>query len=276
MKNMALDRKGADMVRKKIATFKSKIQEAGKRTEKAKESLQLVQESFDSTRRSKARVEALISKKESQLEKVESLVDGVQRKWDALNRFLEEITSTGAELRMENHSSKYVSEIDSTIASINERTKIAQRKCLACANREHELRLQTEASRERCIRLETTAMSLQEELAALRERVEVLEQSRKLRETRKLQTEHLESKVQHAIVRAQENENLESELENRIIELEDQIEMYTMKKKRTSSILEQTNGEKSIEPWTVTLWLRRSRLVNGAPSSSPVPPTSTE
>lgn len=274
MKNMALDRKGADMVRKKIATFKSKIQEAGKRTEKAKESLQLVQESFDSTRRSKARVEALISKKELQLEKVESLVDGVQRKWDALNRFLEEITSTGAELR--NHSSKYVSEIDTTIASINERTKIAQRKCLACANREHELRLQTEASRERCIRLETTAMSLQEELAVLRERVEVLEQSRKLRETRKLQTEHLESKVQHAIARAQENENLESELENRIIELEDQIEMYTMKKKRTSSILEQTNGEKSIEPWTVTLWLRRSRLVDGAPSSGPVPPTSTE
>ncbi|PFX22714.1 myosin heavy chain, clone 203-like [Stylophora pistillata] len=273
---MALDLKGADMVRKKIATFKSKIQDAEKRSGKAKESLQLVQESFNSTRRTKARVEALISKRESQLEKVESLISIVQRKWDAFNRFLEEITNTRVAVSMDTRGSKDVSEIDTTIATIKERTKIAERKCITCAKREHELRMRTKTSRERCIQLETTAISLQEELAALRERVEVLQQSRKLRATRKLQMERLESKVQLAIARAQENENLESELENRVIELEDQIEMYTMKKKRTSSFLEQTNSEKSIEPWTVTLWLRSSRLVNGSPSSVPALPNSTE
>ena len=276
MESMALDLKGADMVRKKIATFKSKIQDAEKRSGKAKESLQLVQESFNSTRRTKARVEALISKRESQLEKVESLISIVQRKWDAFNRFLEEITNTRVAVSMDTRGSKDVSEIDTTIATIKERTKIAERKCITCAKREHELRMRTRTSRERCIQLETTAISLQEELAALRERVEVLQQSRKLRATRKLQMERLESKVQLAIARAQENENLESELENRVIELEDQIEMYTMKKKRTSSFLEQTNSEKSIGPWTVTLWLRSSRLVNGSPSSVPALPNSTE
>ena len=264
---MALDIQGAAVVRKKIASFKSKTQAADKRTEKAKESLQHVQESFNRTMSIKARMEERISKRDSQLDRVESLIASIQGKWEAFSRFRETTDSKRPVVSTETHRGKDVCEIDTRIPTFTEQTKIIERKCKACADREADLLRNTERARERRIRLETTTRALQEELTALKERVGVLEQSRQLRDTRRLQMELLENKVQRAVARAQENENLESELENRIIELEDQIEMYTQKKKRTSSILARRDSEKSIESWTVTLWLRRSRLVKGSPSS---------
>lgn len=261
---MALDIHGTAVVRKKIASFKSKIQAADKRTERAKDSLSGVEESCNRTMGMKAKIEDQICKRDSQLDRVESLIASLQGKWKALIRFREETNSAG---RKETHSGQNVREIDTMIATFAKRTIIAERKYKASADREHALLGQTERARERCIRLETSARALQEQLSAIKERVCTLEQRRQSRNTRKLQMELLEGKVKRTLARAQAHENLEAELENRIIELEDQIEMFTQKKKRASSILAEKNNHKSMESWTITVWLRRSSLV----SRSPIP-----
>ena len=257
---MALDSHGTAVVRKKISSFKIKIQAAEKRTERAKESLNRVQESFNRTMGMKAKMEDEICKRDSQLDRVDTLIASLQGKWKALIRFREE-TNNGERIK-ETRSGQHIREIDTKIATFTKRTKIAERKYKGSVDREHALHEQTERARERCIRFETTVRGLQEQLSAIHERVCTLEQRRQSRNTRKLQMELLEGKVKRTLARAQAHENLEAELENRIIELEDQIEMFTQKKKRISSILAEKEDHKSRESWTITLWLRRSSLVS--------------
>lgn len=125
----------------------------------------------------------------------------------------------------------------------------------------------TVRARERCTRSETITRELHEQLVAMQERLNVLEQQRRARNSRELQIELLEDKVKRTLARAQERENLEAYLENRIIDLEDQVEMYTQRKKRALSILGERDNHKSMEPWMITLWLRRSSL-NGTSISN--------
>lgn len=266
MTTMALDIQGTAIVRKKISTFKSKIQAADKRVERAKESLHRVEEGFNRTMGMKAKLEDQICKRDTQLDRVETLIAGMQGKWKALVRFREETNPKGGPIEtiIETQGGQGISEIDTRIAKLAKQTNIAQRKCKASVDREHALLAQTDMARERRVRFETTARALQEQLAAIKERVCVLEQRKQSRNARKRQTELLQGKVQRALVRARKHEDLEAEMENRIIELEDQIEMYTQKKKRASSILAERDSHKSIESWTIALWLRRSSLVSGS------------
>lgn len=267
MNSMALDTKGTAVVRKKMASFKSKIQAADKRAEQAKESLHHVEESFNRTMGMKAKLEDQICKRESQRDRVDTLIASLQSKWKALIRFREETNNTGPK---EAHGGQHIREIDTKIATFTKQAKIAERKYKASVDREHALLGQTVRARERCTRLETTARALHEQLLAMQERVYALEQRRQSRNTRELKIELLQDKVKRTLARAQERENLEAYLENRIIDLEDQIEMYTLRKKRALSILAGRDNHKSMEPWTITLWLRRSSLVKGTSISNVV------
>ena len=263
---MAFDVQGTTrVVRKKLATFKSKIQAADKRAEKAKEILHHVEESFNRTMGLKANLEDQICKRDSQRDRVETLIASLQSKWKALIRFREETNYTGPK---EEQGGRHTREIDTKIATFTKQAKIAERKYKACVDREHALRGKTLRARERCIRSETTTRELHEQLLALQERVCVLEQRQRSRDNRALQIEVLEKKVKRTLARAQERENLEAYLENRIIDLEDQIEMYTQRKKRALSVLAERDNHKSMEHWTITLWLRRSSLVNGTSISN--------
>lgn len=262
---MAFDIQGTTVVRKKLATFKSKIQAAEKRVEKAKESLHHVEESFNRTMGSKAKLEDRICKRDSQRDRVETLTASQQSKWRALIRFREETNITGPR---KDHGGQYTREIDTKIATFTKQAKIAERKHKASVDREHALLGQTVRARERCTRAETTTRELHEQLFAIQGRLYVLEQQQRYRKSREVQIELLEDKVKRTLAHAQERENLEAYLENRIIDLEDQIEMYTQRKKRALSILAERDNHKSMEPWTITLWLRRSSLVNGTSTSN--------
>ena len=265
---MAFDIQSTTVVRKKLATFKSKIKAADKRAERAKESLQHVEESFNRTMGLKAKLDDQICKRDSQRDRVETLIASQQSKWKALIRFREETNCTTPK---EEHGGQHIREIDTKIATFTKQAKIAERKYKASVDREHALLGQTVRARERCTCSETTASELHEQLLATQERVYILEQRQRSRNTRELQIELLEDKVRRTLARAQERENLEAYLENRIIDLEDQIEMYTKRTKRALNILSETaerENHKSMEPWTITLWLRRSSLVNGTSISN--------
>lgn len=255
---MDLDIHGTAVVRKKIASYKGKIQAADKRTEKAKDNLNRVEESFNRAMGRRTKMEDQICKRDSQLYRVETLIDNLQAKWKVLIRFREETNNGG---QREKESGQNMGDIDTDLAPFTKRTKIAEEKYKASVDRELALLEQTERARERCIRLETAARGLQEQLSDIQERVCTLVQRRQSRNTRKLQMEFLEDKVKQTLTRAQVHENLEAELESRIFELEDQIEMFTQKKKRVSSILAERDNQKSMGSWTITLWLRRSSLV---------------
>lgn len=254
---MDLDIHGTAVVRKKIASYKSKIQAADKRTEKAKDNLNRVEDSFNRTMGRRAKIEDQICKRDSQLYRVETLIDNLQAKWKVLIRFREETNNGG---QREKESGQNMGDIDTDleIATFTKRTKIAERKYKASVDREHALLGQTKRARERCTRLETAARGLQEQLSTIQERMCTLEQRRQSRNTRKRQMEFLEDRVKQTLARAQVHENLEAELESRIFELEDQIEMFTQKKKRVSSILTERDNQKSMGSWTITLCLRRS------------------
>lgn len=262
---MAFDIQGTTVVRKKLATVKSRIQAADKRAEKAKESLHHVEESVNRTIGLKAKLEDHICKRDLQRDRVETLIASQQSKWKALIRFREETNNTGTK---EEHGGQHTREIDTRIATFTKQAKITEKKYKASVDREHALLRQTARARERCTRSETTTRELHEQLLAMRERVHVLEQQQRSRNSRELQVQHLEDKVKRTLARAQERENLEAYLENRIIDLEDQIEMYTQRKKRALSILADRDNHKAMEPWTITLWLRRSSLVNGTSISN--------
>ena len=254
---MAFDIQGTTVVRKKLATYKSKIQAADKRAEKAKESLHHVEENFNRTMGLKAKLEDRICKRDSQRDRVETLTASQQSKWKALIRFREETNNTGPR---KEHGGQHTREIDTKIATFTKQAKIAERKYKANVDREHALLEKSVRARERCTRAETTTRELHEQLSAMQERLYVLEQQQRARNSRELKIELLEDKVKRMLARAQERENLEAYLENRIIDLEDQIEMYTQRKKRALSILAERDNHKSMEPWTITLWLRRSSL----------------
>jgi len=263
---MAFDIQGTTVVRKKLATFKSKIQEANKRAEKAIESLHHVEESFNRTMGLKAKLEEQICKRDSQRDRVETLVASLRSKWKALIRFREETNNTGPR---EEHGGQHTHEIDTKIATFTKQAKIAERKYKASVDREHALLGKTVRARERCTRSEKTTRELHEQLLAVQGRVYILEQRQRSRDNRELQSKSLQEKVKETLARAQERENFEAYLENRIIDLEDQIEMYTKRKTRALSVLaERGNHMPSMEPWTITLWLRRSSLVNGTSISN--------
>lgn len=261
---MAFDIQGTTVVRKKLATFKSKIQAADKRAEKAKERLHYVEKSFNRTMGLKAKLEDRICKRDSQRDRVETLIASQQSKWKALIRFREETNNTGPR---KEHGGQHTGEIDTKIATFTKQAKIAERKYKASVDRERALLGKTVRARERCTRSETITRELHEQLVAMQERLNVLEQQRRARNSRELQIELLEDKVKRTLARAQERENLEAYLENRIIDLEDQVEMYTQRKKRALSILAERDNHKSMEPWMITLWLRRSSL-NGTSISN--------
>ena len=263
---MAFDIQGTTcVVRKKLASFKSKIQAADKRAEKAKESLHHVEERFNRAVGLKAKLEDQICKQDSQRDRVETLISLQQSKWKALIRFREETSNTGPK---EEHGGQHTHEIDTKIATFTKQAKIAERKYKASVDREHALLGQTVRARERYTRSETTKRELHEQLLAMQERVYVLKQRQRSRNSCELQIELLEDKVKKTLARAQQRENLEAYLESRIIDLEDQIELYTQRKKRMLSVLAERDNHKSMEPWTITLWLRRSSLVNGSSISN--------
>jgi len=262
---MAFYIQGTTAIRKKLATLKSKIQAADKRAEKAKESLHHVEGSFNRTMGLKAKLEDQICKRDSQRHRIETLIASLQSKWKALIRFREETNNTGPK---EKHGGQHTREIDTKIATFTKQAKIAERKYKASVDREHALLGKTVRARERCTRSETSTRELHEQLLDMQERVYVLEQRQRSRNARELQIELLEDKVKRTLARAQERENLEAYLENRIIDLEDQIEMYTQRKKRALSVLAERDNHKSMEQWTITLWLRRSSLVNGTSISN--------
>lgn len=265
---MALDAQlqGTEVVRRKLASIKFKIQAAEMRAEKAKQSLAVVQERFNRTMGMKAKMEELINKRESQLDRAETRIASIHRKWNALIRFCEEISllSPG-----DDHGGQLCLEFDTKTSTFTKQTEgAAEKKCQASVDRERVLRDQTERARARYIRSETTVRVLQEQLTAIKERVHILQQRKQQRDALKRQTEALQDKVNKALARAHDYENMEAELEGRIIELEDEIGMYAQKKKRASSILADRDSHKSIDSWTIALWLRRSSLITATGLSS--------
>lgn len=265
---MAFDIQGAKIVREKLATFKSKIQAADQRAGKAKERLHHVEENFNRTMCLKGKLKDQICKRDSQRDRVDILIVSQQSKWEALIRFREETNTTCSTRPKEEHGAQHIHEIDTKIATFAKQAKIAERKYKASVDRKDALLRQTASAREKYSRLETTARELREQLLAMQGRIYVLEQRQRSRNALKLQVELLEEKVKRTFARAQERENLEAYLENRIIDLEDQIEMYTKRKKRAISILAETaerENHKSMAPWMITLYLRRSSLVNSTP-----------
>lgn len=264
---MAFDIQGIKIVREKLATFKSKIQAEDKRTKKAKERLHHVEENFNRTMCLKAKLKDQICKRDSQRDRVEILIASQQSKREALIRFREE-TNTCSTRPKEEHGSQHIHEIDMKIATFAKQAKIAERKYKTSVDRKDALLRQTASAREKCTRLETTARELREQLIAMQGRIYVLEQRQRSCNAPELQIELLEEKVKRTFGRAQERENLEAYLENRIIDLENQIEMYTKRKKRAISILAETaerENHKSMAPWMITLYLRRSSLVKSTP-----------
>lgn len=260
---MALDVQGTQVVRKKLASFKSKIQAAEKRTENAKQSLRVVEERFNRTMGMKAKMEELINKRDTQLDRVETRIASTHSKWNALIRFCEEINLLEPG---KDHGDLASCKFNAKIASLTKQTENAEKKYQASVDRELYLRDKTERACARYIRSETSARMLHEQLTAIMERIHILEQRRLEREALKHQVEAMQGKVNQALARAHELENTEAELEGRIIELEDQIGMYTQKKKRASSMLANRDNHKSIESWTIALWLRRSSLITSPPA----------
>lgn len=260
---MALDVQGTDVLRRKLASFKSKIQAAEKRAEKAKQSLRVVEERYNRTMGIKTKMEQLISTRDSQLDRTQARMTTVQHKWNALIRFCEEINRLTPG---KDHDVLASEAMNPKLAKVNRQTEYAEKRYQASVDRERMLLDQTEQARVRYIRSEVSARVLQEQLAAIKERVHILEQSKIERAAKKRGSEALQNKVNHALARAHELENMEAELEGKIIELEDKIEMFVQKKKRTSSILADRVNHNSIDSLTIALWLRRSNLIASRPS----------
>ena len=254
---MALDLQGADVVRRKVASFKSKIQAAEKRTEKAKQSLRVVEERCNRTMGMKTKMEQLITQRDLQLDRTQAKVTRGQQKWNALIRFCEEINRLTPG---EDHGVLASEAMDRKLAKVNRQTEYTEKRYQASVDRERVLLDQTEQARERFIRSEASTRVLQEQLTAIKERVRILEQRRDERAAKKRELEALQNKVNHALARAHQFENMEAELEGKIIELEDKIEMFVHKKKRASSILADRGNQNSIDSWTIALWLPRSAL----------------
>lgn len=264
---MSLDIHRTSVVRKKLASFKNKIQTAGIRTEKAKLSLQVVEERFNRTTGMKSKMEDLISKRGLQLEQAETRTASIQRKWDALVRFCEEMN-----VLVPAYDQVGIADyqLDTKIAHFTKKTEKAEKKYKASVDRVRVLRDQIERARTRHIRAEMAARVLQQQLAVIKERVQVLEKRKLERVARKCQMEGLEAKVKQALARAQQQENMETEQEGRIIELEDKIGMYTHKKKHAFSILANRDNHKSIESWTISLWFQSSNNLLTDKSSIPI------
>ena len=263
--NMALmDVQGTDVVRRKLASFKSKIQAAEKRAEKAKQGLRVVEERYNRTMGIKTKMEQLISTRDSQLDRTQARITRVQHKWNALIRFCEEINRLTLG---EDHGVLASQAMNPKLATkVNRQTEYAEKRYQASVDRNRVLLDQTEQARARYIRSEASARVLQEQLAAIKERVHILEQRKNERAAKKRESEALQNKVNHALARAHELENMEAELEGRIIELEDKIEMFVQKKKRTCSILADRDNHNSIDSLTIALLLRRSNLITSQPS----------
>lgn len=259
-----MDVQGTDVVRRKLASFKSKIQAAEKRAEKAKQGLRAVEERCNRTIGIKTKMKQLISTRDSQLDRTQARITRVQHKWNALIRFCEEINRLTPG---EDHGVLASQVMNPKLATkVNRQTEYAEKRYQASVDRERVLLDQTEQARARYIRSEASALVLQEQLAAIKERVHILEQRKNERAAKKRESDALQNKVNHALARAHELENMEAELEGRIIELEDKIEMFVQKKKRTSSILADRDNHNSIDSLTIALWLRRSNLIASQPS----------
>lgn len=254
---MALQVQGRNVVRKKIAAFKSNIQVAERRTENAKQSLRAVQERFNQTMEKKANLEELIHKRDTQLDRVQAEITNTQRKWNAMIRFCEEINL----LVPGDYGELACKQVEQKLNKFIEQTKNVEKRYRASVERERDLVDQTKKSHARCIRLETSVRALQEQLTTIREGVHILEQRRREKVAMKHKTEALQEKVNQLLARAHEMENVEAELEGRIFELEDKIEMYVQKTKRASSMLADTDNHRSIDSWAIAVWLRKSNLI---------------
>lgn len=246
---------GPKMVRKKLASYKGSIQEAEGRTEKAKQSLQVVEKRFIRAICKKSKMEDLIRKREMQLERAEARITSIQLKWDALVRFYEEMNVL---VPGYHQSGLEDQEFDTEIAKFTEKTEKAKKKYNAGVDRERVLRDKTERARGRQIRAESALRELQEQLTSIKKRVQDLDERKLQRDARRHQMETLEAKVKRALAKAQERENTEVELEEKIIELEDQIEMYVQRKKRAISFLADRENNNPVQSWTISFWVQKS------------------
>ena len=246
---------GPKVVRKKLASYKGSIQEAERRTEKAKQSLQLVEKRFIRAICKKSKMEDLIRKRQMQLERAEARITSIQLKWDALVRFYEEMNVL---VPGYHQSGLEDQEFDTEIAKFTEKTEKAKKKYNAGVDRERVLRDKTERARGRQIRAESALRELQEQLTSIKKRVQDLDERKLQRDARWHQMETLEAKVKRALAKAQERENTEVELEEKIIELEDQIEMYVQRKKRAISFLADRENNNPVQSWTISFWVQKS------------------
>ena len=263
LKGMALDsNQGTEFLRKKVAGLKMRLHAADKRTKKAKESYQVVEARFSRAQRLKSKLDQEIMKREAKLERTEAMIESLFGKRAALNRFRQE---TNHRVPVLGRGGPTLRDIDLKIATLAEQTKNIEKKHNASVDRKRGQLQQIEKAKKRFAEAETTARALQEKLAELNCRMQILEQRRLDREVLKQRLGVAQEKVARALEKAQELENTEADLETRVIELEDQIEVFKHKGKRTSAILADRDNPKSTESWTIyTLLFRRSSLLNGS------------
>lgn len=169
-------------------------------------------------------------------------------------------------------NSFHVRRMTSKVSAARNKSNNFQIKFKTLREKLHSLEGRISKTKTRVEKADSSISELKERLSFLADRVKAHEAKRSYRRKSSQKISDLEKRITTALNKAMEVEHLEGILETRVLEIEDSIEVYTMKIQRAQDVLYRLNqGKIPANTCTVTMVLRRISLSSRVSLKAPSP-----